>query len=438
MKFIASTTLALAATLFAATAHAAPTVMKLPTDAPAPYGALPNAPQIAWQEMETYAFLHFGLNTFTGKEWGYGDESEKLWNPVDFDADKIVGALKNAGFKGVVLVAKHHDGFCLWPSKLTEHSVKNSPWREGKGDVVRELSDAARKAGLKFGVYLSPWDRNRADYGTPSYVDYYHNQLRELLTNYGEIFMVWMDGANGGDGYYGGAREKRAIDAGTYYGMEKIRQIVSELQPGAVIFGDGRADIRWIGNEAGQAPETVWETIEPGAKNGVSGTRGGSKWQPAEVDVSIRPGWFYHANEDNQVKTPQQLVDIYFNAVGRGADLHLNFPPNPRGLLGENDVQNSREMRRILDETFKTNLAAKANVTASATRKGHFASAQVLDARRDTFWAAPDDVKTATLTFQSAKPMTFDVLMLQEVIELGQRLDGFSLDIWENNDWREV
>ena len=234
------------------------------------------------------------------------------------------------------MVAKHHDGFCLWPSRYTEHSVKNSPWRDGHGDVVRELSDAARKAGLKFGVYLSPWDRNRADYGTPSYVDYYHNQLRELLTNYGEIFMVWMDGANGGYGYYGGAREKRAIDGGSYYQMEKIRQIVTQLQPNAVIFGDGRADVRWIGNEAGQAPETVWQTIEPGADNGFSGTRNGSKWHPAEVDVSIRPGWFYHANEDTQVKTPQQLVDIMFNAVGRACDLHLNFPPTPARIIGRN------------------------------------------------------------------------------------------------------
>ena len=260
----------------------------------------------------------------------------------------------------------------------------------------------------------------------------------ELLTNYGEIFMVWMDGANGGDGFYGGAREKRSIDAGTYYGMDEIRKIVSELQPNAVIFGDGRADIRWIGNEAGQAPETVWETIEPGANNGVSGTRGGSKWHPAEVDVSIRPGWFYHANEDNQVKTPQQLVDITFNAIGRASDLHLNFPPTPRGLLGENDVKNAHEMRRIWDKIFQTNLATGAKVTASATRPGDFSALQVLAAGRDTFWAAPDDVKDATLIFDLPKRTTFDVVMLGEVIELGQRLDGFSLDIWENNQWREV
>ena len=414
----------------------------MPKNAPAPYGALPNAPQVAWQEMETYAFLHFGLNTFTGKEWGYGDESEKLFNPVDFDADQIVADLKAAGFKGVVLVAKHHDGFCLWPSKYTEHSVKNSPWKNGKGDVVREVSAACRKAGLKFGVYLSPWDRNRADYGTPSYVDYYHNQLRELLSNYGAMFMVWMDGANGGDGYYGGAREKRSIDAQTYYGMDEIRQIVTELQPNAVIFGDERADIRWIGNEAGQSADTVWPTVKSAQQvadfRKANGMRNGEKWHPAEVDVSIRPGWFYHADQDNQVKTPQQLVDIYFNSVGRGADLHLNFPPNKRGLLGENDVRNSREMRRILDEIFRTNLAVGAKVTASATRQGDFSAVQVLAPSRDTFWAAPDDTKDATLIFDLPKATTFDVVMLQEVIELGQRLDSFSLDIWDNGSWREI
>lgn len=419
--------------------------MKLPTNSPAPYGAVPSPAQVAWHEMGTYAFLHFGLNTYTGREWGYGDESEKLFNPIDFNADKIVGDLKAAGFKGVVLTAKHHDGFCLWPSAYTEHSVKNSPWKNGKGDVVREISEACQRAGLKFGVYLSPWDRNHAEYGRPAYVDYYHNQMRELLSNYGPLFMVWMDGANGGDGYYGGAREKRSIDSRTYYGMESIRKMVSELQPNAVIFGDERADIRWIGNEAGKSAETVWATIPGDAittpateqKLGV-GERIGAKWHPPEVDVSIRPGWFYHAAEDSRVKTPNQLVDIYYNAVGRGADLNLNFPPTPRGLIGEVDAKNAREMRRILDETFAANLLAKAKVTASATRDGSFAAKNVLDSRRETFWVAPDGAKTADLVFETPRPISFDVVMLQEVVELGQRLDGFSVDVWENNAWREV
>lgn len=421
------------------------TPLKLPANSPAPYGATPSPAQVAWHEMGSYAFLHFGLNTYTGREWGYGDESEKLFDPTDFDADKIVADLKAAGFKGVVLTAKHHDGFCLWPSKYIEHSVKNSPYKDGRGDIVRELSDACRRAKMKFGVYLSPWDRNHAQYGRPAYVDYYHNQLRELLSNYGPLFMVWMDGANGGDGYYGGAREKRSIDARTYYGMEKIRQMVSELQPNAVIFGDDRADIRWIGNEAGKSADTVWSTIPAGEAVTASteqrlghGVQGGEKWHPAEVDVSIRPGWFYHAAEDNRVKTPRQLVDIYYNAIGRGADLNLNFPPNPRGLLGETDAKNAREMRRILDATFADNLVAHAKVTASVTRIGNFAAKNVLDARRESFYAAPDEAKTADLVFETPKPITFDVVMLQELVELGQRLDGFSLDVWQNNGWREV
>jgi alpha-L-fucosidase len=421
--------------------------MKLPANSPSAYGALPSRAQVAWHEMESYAFLHFGLNTFTGKEWGYGDESEKLFNPVDFDAGKIVRDFKSAGFKGVVIVAKHHDGFCLWPSKFTEHSVKNSPWKNGKGDVLRELSDACRQADMKFGVYLSPWDRNHAEYGRPAYVEYYHAQLREVLSSYGDIFMVWMDGANGGDGFYGGAREKRSIDASTYYDVPRVVRTVRELQPGAVIFSDAGPDVRWIGNEAGQTPATSWHTIDGAGlyagKSGINellshGTRGGSSWRPAEVDVSIRPGWFYHADEDARVKTPRQLVDIYFNAVGRGADLHLNFPPDPRGTIGQRNIANAREMRRILDATFQKNLAAGAKITASATRKGAFGAPQVLDARRDTFWAAPDGTRSAELVFELPRPATFDVVRLQEVIELGQRLDGFGLDIWEDGAWRQV
>ncbi|BCM92714.1 hypothetical protein IAD21_04596 [Abditibacteriota bacterium] len=448
-RIIGVATLAVVGSVMNSPSYARPVsalkAMKLPANSPAPFGAVPTPAQVAWHEMGNYAFLHFGLNTYTGREWGYGDESETLFNPVDFDANKIVGDLKAAGFKGVVLTAKHHDGFCLWPSKYTGHSVKNSPWKNGKGDVVREISEACQRAGLKFGVYLSPWDRNHAEYGRPAYVDYYHNQLRELLTNYGPLFMVWMDGANGGDGYYGGAREKRSIDARTYYGMEEIRKMVSELQPNAVIFGDERADIRWIGNEAGQSADTVWATIPgdavttPATEQPLGhGVRDGEKWHPAEVDVSIRPGWFYHAAEDTRVKTPQQLVDIYYNAIGRGADLNLNFPPSPKGLLGETDAKNAREMRRILDETFADNLVSKVKVTASATRQGDFAAKKVLDERRDTFWAAPDEATAADLIFETPKPITFDVVMLQEVVELGQRIRGFSLDIWENNDWREV
>jgi len=414
---------------------------------PSPYGAIPSARQITWHEMESYAFLHFTVNTFTGKEWGFGDESESTFNPTDFDADQIVGALKAAGFKGAILTAKHHDGFCLWPSKYNRHNVAYSSWKNGKGDVVREISDACRRSGLKFGIYLSPWDRNHGDYGKPEYISYFRNQLRELLTNYGDIFMVWFDGANGGDGYYGGARETRRIDNKIYYDWPGTIAIVRELQPGAVIFSDGGPDVRWVGNERGIAPDPSWHTINravtyPGMADGPkilpTGLRNGPDWVPAEADVSIRPGWFYHESEDSRVKTPQQLLDIFYSSVGRGSDLNLNFPPDKRGRIPDVDAGNARQMRRILNETFAVNLIEKAKVKASATRAGNFAPAYVLDLRRETFWAAPDDQHTAELIFEMSSPVTFDVVLLQEVIELGQRLDGFSVDIWSEGNWREI
>ena len=225
--------------------------------APAPYGAVPSARQLRWHELEFYGFLHFTVNTFTDKEWGYGDEDPSLFNPTEFDADRIVENLASSGMKGVILTAKHHDGFCLWPTRTTDHCVRNSRWRGGKGDVVRDISNAARKAGLKFGVYLSPWDRNNAQYGRPEYINTYRNQLRELLTTYGPIFEVWHDGANGGDGYYGGAREKRQIDRRTYYDWPKTWDMVRSLQPDACIFSDVGPDIRWVGNEKGIAERNL-------------------------------------------------------------------------------------------------------------------------------------------------------------------------------------
>ncbi|MFG0259211.1 MAG: alpha-L-fucosidase, partial [Phycisphaerales bacterium JB041] len=229
------------------------------TPPPEPYGALPDPRHLAWHEMEFYGFLHFTTNTFTGKEWGYGDESPEIFNPSEFDADQIVGVAADAGMTGLILTCKHHDGFCLWPSEYTDHDVASSPFRDGEGDVVREIADACARHGLRFGVYLSPWDRNHPDYGTPAYVEYYRNQLRELLTGYGEIFEVWWDGANGGDGYYGGARESRKIDRSTYYGWEETVAIVRELQPDAVIFSDA-GDVRWVGNERGVAGDPCWAT----------------------------------------------------------------------------------------------------------------------------------------------------------------------------------
>src|SRR5215831_11366030 len=277
---------------------------------PAPYGPLPSARQLRWHELEFYGFLHFSVNTFTDKEWGYGDESPSVFNPTDFDADQIVRTAKAAGMKGLILTAKHHDGFCLWQSKFTDHSVKQSPWRDGRGDVVKEISAACQKYGLKFGIYLSPWDRNRADYGQHDYPTYFRQQLRELLTQYGPIFEVFFDGANGGSGYYGGARETRQIDRETYYDWPAVWELVRKLQPDACLFSDAGPDVRWVGNERGLAGETCWATLNkqdfvPGradVRRLNRGDRSGAFWVPAEADVSIRPGWFYHAREDDQVR----------------------------------------------------------------------------------------------------------------------------------------
>jgi alpha-L-fucosidase len=413
---------------------------------PQPYGPVPAERQLRWHEMEFYGFLHFTVNTFTDKEWGYGDEDEKVFNPTDFDADQIVLVAKRAGMKGLILTAKHHDGFCLWPSRYTEHSVKNSPWKGGHGDVVKEISTACRRHGLKFGVYLSPWDRNHKDYGRPEYVTYYRNELRELLTNYGDIFTVWFDGANGGDGFYGGAREKRQIDNRIYYDWDHTWQIVRELMPGAVMFSDAGPDFRWVGNESGIAGDPCWATLNaagryPGGSSAHlnSGERPGTHWLPAECDVSIRPGWFYHASEDAQVKTPRALLDIYYKAVGRGACLNLNLPPDRRGRIHEDDIRSLTEFRRILDATFSKDLARGAKLTASNTRGGakQFAAVNLLDHKRDTYWCTDDNVATPELVLAFGKPITFNVVSLREYLPLGQRVEGFALDQFKDGQWVE-
>jgi len=414
---------------------------------PAPYGSLPSARQLKWHELEMYAFIHFTVNTFTDREWGYGDESEKVFNPTEFDAGKIVSVFKEGGMKGVVLTCKHHDGFCLWPSKYTEHSVKNSPWKDGKGDMVKEISEACSKQGLKFGVYLSPWDRNHKDYARPEYINYYRNQIRELLANYGPVFEVWFDGANGGDGYYGGAKEKRRIDNRTYYDWSNTWSIVRELQPDACMFSDGGPDVRWVGNESGFAGETCWATFNtedarPGSAgkgNLNRGDRPGTRWVPAEVDVSIRPGWFYHAGEDGRVKSVDHLLKVYYESVGRGANLILNVPPDRRGLINEKDAANLREWRKILDATFAKNLSDGAKLTASNTRgnDAQFAPGNVLDDKRETYWATDDSVTTPDLILDMSRPVTFNVVRIREYLPLGQRVDSFALDCWNNDKWEE-
>ena len=325
-------------------------------DLPAPYGVTPSERQVKHAELEYYGFCHFTVDTFTDREWGLGTESESVFNPVQFDADQIVGAMKSAGMKGVILTCKHHDGFCLWPSEMTEHDIASSPYKTGKGDIVKEFADACSKAGIKFGVYLSPWDRNHPFYGKPEYIQVYRNQLRELLTGYGDIFEIWMDGANGGTGYYRGKvgpveykgeLENRSIDRTTYYDWPNTWALMRELQPKAVLFSDVGPDIRWVGNERGDAGDPCRATInyDPGDSPGNldisrlgTGDLGGKTWCQAEVDVSIRPGWFWHASQDMKVKSPEDLMEIYLKSVGRGATLLLNCPPDKRGLLHENDV----------------------------------------------------------------------------------------------------
>jgi alpha-L-fucosidase len=417
-----------------------------PASPPKPFGPVPSERQLRWHEMEFYGFLHFTVNTFTDKEWGYGDESEQVFNPTAFNAEQIVSVAKAAGMTGLILTAKHHDGFCLWPSRFTEHSVKNSPWKNGQGDVVREISQACRRHGLKFGVYLSPWDRNNKNYGRPEYLTYYRNQLRELLTGYGDIFTVWFDGANGGDGFYGGARETRRIDNHTYYDWPNTWQLVRDLMPGAVMFSDAGPDVRWVGNERGIAGDPCWATLNAegryagGSSRSLnSGERPGTDWIPAECDVSIRPGWFYHASEDGRVKTPQQLLEIYYKSAGRGACLNLNLPPDRRGQINEHDVRSLREFRRLLDATFAQDLAKGAKVSASNTRGDarRFAARNVLDHKRDTYWATDDKITTPELVLQFRKPVRFNVVSLREYLPLGQRIEAFALDRWDEGKWVE-
>jgi len=415
---------------------------------PKPYGPIPSARQLRWHEMEFYGFIHFTINTFTDKEWGYGDEASAIFNPTDFNAEQMVGTAAAAGMKGLILTCKHHDGFCLWPSKYTEHSVKNSPWRNGRGDVVKEIATACRKYGLKFGIYLSPWDRNHKDYGRPEYLTYFHNQLRELLTSYGPVFEIFFDGANGGDGYYGGARETRTIDRDTYYDWPATWNLVRTLQPDACLFSDAGPDVRWVGNERGVAGDPLWSTLNkddfaPGRAdiNRLNrGDRPGSHWVPAECDVSIRPGWFYHSSEDHQVKSGARLVDLYYASVGRGGSLLLNLAPDRRGQIPEPDLTSLREFRRILDATFREAYTQGARVTASNTRgndERRFSARNVIDSRRNTYWASDDEIKTPELTIDLGQQRTFNVVRLREYLPLGQRVEAFALDIWKDNKWQE-
>ena len=387
---------------------------------------VPTPQQLEWQQMELTAFLHFGINTFTGREWGDGKENPALFNPTDLDAEQWVRSLKEAGFKMAILTAKHHDGFCLWPTKTTGHSVAASPWKDGKGDVVRELRDACDKYGIKFGVYLSPWDRNASCYGdSPKYNEFFIEQLTELLTNYGEVHEVWFDGANG-EGPNGKKQE---------YDWTAILSTIRRLQPRAVtaIMGD---DVRWEGNERGLGRETEWSAtvLTPGTyarceeQNKALGVKATSKdlggrdmlvnakelfWYPSEVDVSIRPGWFYHQQEDNQVKSLKHLTDIYFKSVGYNSVLLLNIPPDQRGRISDADVNRLKEFADYRKEIFTDN-RVKGGLKAWTAR--------------------PGDTRVYQLKLKSE----INVVMLREDISKGQRMEAFTVEALTADGWKEI
>lgn len=407
---------------------------------------VPEEKQVAWQEMETYAFVHFGLNTFNDREWGYGDSDPATFNPARLDCEQWVRTFKDSGMKGVILTAKHHDGFCLWPTQLTDYCIRNTPYKDGKGDVVGELAAACRKHGIKFAVYLSPWDRHQANYGTSGYVDYFHRQLRELMTRYGEVFEVWFDGANGGDGWYGGARGSRTIDRKHYYDYPRIYAMLDSLQPQAVVFSDGGPGCRWVGNESGFAGATNWSFLRRGeVYPGYSkyrelqyGHADGNQWVAAECDVSIRPGWFYHPEQDSRVKTVDQLTDLYYRSVGHNATLLLNFPVDRNGLIHPTDSANAVNFYKNVCKQLENNLLRGVVPEASNERGGRFKAKAMTDGRKETYWATADGVANADLTFRLPEATKVNRMMLQEYIRLGQRVQAFAVEYLKDGEWLPV
>ena len=410
------------------------------------FGPIPSENQMNWQEMEYYAFVHLSVNTYIDMAWGFGNEDASIFNPTNLDCRQWARICKESGMKGIIITAKHHSGFCLWPSKYTEYSVKNSPWKNGKGDIVREMADACKEYGLKLGIYLSPWDRNHPDYGKPEYITYFRNQLKELLTNYGEVFEVWFDGANGGDGYYGGANETRKINRETYYDWTNTYKMVRELQPKIVIWNDNgdRADLRWVGTEAGYVGKTNWSLLNATGKVTEDmlrhGLENGDSWVPGEVNTSIRPEWFYHKREDTKVKTVPELMEIYYNSIGRNGTLLLNFPIMPNGLIHEKDEKAALEFAQEVKKVFAVNLAKGAKVEASNVRANNsdFRAENVLDGDKNTYWATDDQLKSGSLIISFDKPTVFNRFLVQEYIKLGQRVKSFKVEAFINQEWKEL
>ena len=402
-----------------------------------PFGPVPSENQLRWQDMEMYAFIHYSLNTYTDQEWGFGNEDPKLFNPSSLDCRQWARVCKQAGMRGIIFTAKHHCGFCMWPSAYTEYSVKNAPWKNGKGDVVRELADACREEGLKFAVYLSPWDRNHKDYGKPEYVTYFRNQLRELLTNYGEIFEVWFDGANGGDGWYGGANETRKIDRTTYYQWPETYKMIRELQPKCLIWNDGgdRGDLRWVGTEAGNVGETNWSLMPSKGDTPWHmlhyGVEDGDVWCPGETNTSIRPGWFYHETENDHVKSLSKLMDTYYKSVGRNSTLLLNFPIAPNGRIHPNDSLRGIAFKKMIDEVFvKGNVEFRVKNEELRTKSYDYSQGEKNPQQSN------HSSSLFTLNFQS--PTAVNRFLAEEDIALGQRVKKFKLEALVDGKWQPL
>ncbi|KAG8387611.1 hypothetical protein BUALT_Bualt02G0039200 [Buddleja alternifolia] len=410
-----------------------------PTPPPLPILPIPTSQQLSWQLTEMAIFFHFGTNTYTDSEWGTGHASPTVFNPTALNATQWVNVAKNSGFSRVILTAKHHDGFCLWPSEYTDYSVKSSDWRNGGGDVVKELAEAARIGGVELGIYLSPWDRHESCYGkTFDYNEYYMGQMTELLTRYGEIREVWLDGAKGE-----GEKDME-------YFFDDWFSVIHQLQPKAVIFSDAGPDVRWVGDEAGYAGTTCWSLFNrSAAKIGDTdreysggGDPFGQNWVPAECDVSIRPGWFWHASETP--KPALTLLDLYYKSVGRNCVLLLNVPPNSSGLISHEDIQVLQEFQEIRNSIFSHNLAKNVSISSSSTRgsledSGNYGPQNVLEEGIYSYWAPNKALSDWIIYLDFEETITFNVLMVQEPIQMGQRIIEFHLDLLnEGGKWEEV
>ena len=407
---------------------------------PAPFGVTPTKAQVEWQKNEYTMFVHFGPNTFTGAEWGSGKEKAEIFNPTALDCGQWASVAKAAGMRGIILTAKHHDGFCLWPNPVSNHTVAQSPWKDGKGDVLKELSEACRDYDLGFGIYISPWDRNDPHYGTDEYNDVFVQTLEHALGSYGHVFEQWFDRACGE-----GPNGKQQV-----YDWPLFNSTVLKMQPDAIIFSDYGPGCRWVGNESGSAGRTCWSTINVNddftgpplsLKDLNVGIKGGNHWAAAETDVSIRPGWFWRESENSKVKSLQHLLKIYYESVGRNSLLLLNVPADSRGLIHEVDSVRLMEFRAALDEIFSVDLSEGAEVDASNVRgcSRRFKPQNLLSDDYDKYWAVDDSVTTASFVVTFPEARTFNRVQLQEYIPLGQRVSAFSIDaLAEDGSWQPI